>query len=138
MAYNKKSLANLRQFRKGQSGNAAGRPPTLAGVIKSIPKDAQTKVHEILHHALALPNVQAAREYLESDATQAALPEYGFLLQIAVKSLVGKAGWLTAMDIMDRLFGRPKQTTTLSGTFNVGEKPVILFGEAETPQEKEE
>lgn len=138
MAYNKKSLANLRQFRKGQSGNAAGRPPTLAGVIKSIPKDAQTKVHEILHHALALPNVQAAREYLESDATQAALPEYGFLLQIAVKSLVGKAGWLTAMDIMDRLFGRPKQTTTLSGTFNVGEKPVILFGEADQEPETKE
>lgn len=131
MAYNPKSLLNLKHIKKGTSGNPAGRPPTLAGAIKSIPKEAQTRVYEILHHAIALPNVKAARDYLESDATQAALPEYGFLLQIAVKSLVSKSGWLTACDILDRLFGKPKQTTTLSGTFNIGEKPVIMFGSEE-------
>lgn len=138
MPYNPKSLLNLRHIKKGTSGNPAGRPPTLAGAIKSIPKDAQARVYEVLHHAISLPNVQAAREYLESDATQAALPEYGFLLQIALKSLISKTGWLTVCDILDRLFGKPKQTTTLSGTFNVGDKPVIMFGEAEAPQDQEE
>ena len=137
MAYNPKSLLNLKHIKKGTSGNPAGRPPTLAGAIKSIPKEAQTRVYEILHHAIALPNVKAARDYLESDATQAALPEYGFLLQIAVKSLVSKSGWLTACDILDRLFGKPKQTTTLSGTFNIGEKPVIMFGSTEAKDDPE-
>lgn len=139
MAYNKKSLENLRQFKKGTSGNPAGRPPALAGAIRAIPKDAQTKVYEVLHHALALPNVKAAKEYLESEETQQHMGEYGFLLQIAVKALMGKTGWLTVCDIMDRLFGKPKQTTTLSGGISVGEKPVILFGvQAQEQQETEE
>ena len=133
MPYNPKSLLNLRHIKKGQSGNPAGRPPTLAGMVKSIPKDAQVRVHEVLHHALALPNVRAAEQYLKSDEVQAGLGEYGFLLQIAVRSLMGKAGWLTAVDILDRLFGRPKQAITGDLNVDFEEPPVIVFG---TPPEQ--
>ena len=137
MAYNKKSLENLRQYKKGQCGNPHGRPPHLALQIKAIPKDAQTKVYEVLHHAISLPNVKAAKEYLESDQAQEAMGEYGFLLQIAVKSLMSKTGWLTVCDILDRLFGKPKQTTTLSGGITIGEKPVIMFGAGDQQPEPE-
>ena len=102
MAYNPKSLLNLKHIKKGTSGNPAGRPPSLANQIKSIPKDAQTKVYEVLHHALSLPNVKAAKAYLESDELQNGLGEYGFMLQIAVKALMSKSGWLTVCDILDR------------------------------------
>lgn len=133
MPYNPKSLLNLRHIKKGQSGNPAGRPPTLAGMIKSIPKDAQVRVHEVLHHALALPNVKAAEQYLKSEEVQAGLGEYGFLLQIAVRSLMGKQGWLTAVDILDRLFGRPKQAITGDLSVDMEEPPVIVFGTPPAP-----
>jgi len=127
MAYNPKSLLNLKNFKKGRSGNPAGRPPSLANQIKSIPKDAQVKVYEVLHHAISLPNVKAAREYLESDAVQEGLGEYGFMLQIAVKSLMSKTGWLTVCDILDRLFGTPHRSITADLSLDLDEAPVIVF-----------
>ena len=133
MAYNPKSLLNLKRLPKGQSGNPAGRQQKLANAIAGIPPDAQKKVYDVLHHALALPNVNAAKEYLEGEA-QACIGEYGFLLQIAIRSLMGKTGWLTANDILDRLFGKPKQTTQLSGGISVGDKPVIMFAPEEEPE----
>ena len=134
MGYNPKSLRNLKRTPKGQSGNPAGRPKKLATTIASIPPDAQRRVYDVLHHALALPNVNAAKEYLESDETQACIGEYGFLLQIAIRSLISKTGWLTANDILDRLFGKPKQTTQLSGGISVGDKPVIMFAPEVEPE----
>ena len=138
MAYNKKSLENLRQFKKGESGNKKGRPKSMANQIEAIPKDAQRKVYEVLHHALALPNKKEAQKYLVSQEVEDALGEYGFLLQVALLSLIGKQGWITACDILDRLFGKPKQTTTLSGNLSLGEKPTIAFGESSGEPESEE
>jgi len=135
MAYNPKSLLNLKRIKKGTSGNPAGRPPALASQIKAIPKDAQVKVYEVLHHAISLPNVKAAREYLESDATQEGLGEYGFLLQIAVKSLVSKTGWLTVCDILDRLFGTPHRSITADLSLDLDEAPVIVFSAGEDKEE---
>ena len=135
MPYNPKSLLNLRHFKKGQSGNEAGRPPSLAGLIKDIPRDAQVRVHQVLHHALALPNVQAAEKYLKSQEVQEGLGDYGFLLQVAIRSLMGKQGWLTAVDILDRLFGRPKQAITGDLSLDMEEPPVIMFG---VPQEQQQ
>lgn len=129
MPFNKKSLQNLRQFKKGQSGNPQGRTPALVNQIKSIPKDAQTKVFEALHHALALPNVKEAKKYLESDEVQNGLGEYGFMLQIAVKSLMSKQGWLTVCDILDRLFGKPRQAIQADLMLDMDEAPVIVFTE---------
>lgn len=138
MAYNPKSLLNLKHFKKGTSGNQAGRPPALASQIKAIPKDAQVKVYEVLHHAISLPNVKAAREYLESDAVQEGLGDYGFLLQIAVKSLVSKSGWLTVCDILDRLFGTPHRSITADLSLDLDEAPVIVFSAGDGGEEAEE
>ena len=133
MPYNKKSLLNLKRTPKGVSGNPAGRQPKLCNAIASIPPDAQKKIYDVLHHALSLPNLPEAQRYLRDYESQ--LGEYGFLLQIAINSLMGKNGWLTANDILDRLFGKPKQTTQLSGGISVGDKPVIMFA-SETDQEE--
>ena len=135
MAYNPKSLLNLKRIPKGTSGNPKGRPKTLAGAIKSIPKDAKTRVLEVLHHAIALRNVKEAKAYLESDAVQDELPEYGFLLQLALKSLISKTGWLTAVDIMDRLFGKPRQEIQADLTLDMDEAPVIVFSSGAQQEE---
>lgn len=135
MAYNPKSLLNLKHIKKGKSGNPAGRPPSLANQIKAIPKDAQVKVYEVLHHAISLPNVKAAREYLESDAVQEGLGEYGFMLQIALKSLISKSGWLTVCDILDRLFGTPHRSITADLSLDMDEAPVVVFSSGEDKEE---
>ena len=131
MAYNKKSLENLRQFKKGQSGNPAGRPPDAMKQIKSIPKDAQAKIYEVLHHAISLPNRQAAQAYLEDEERMKDLGQYGFVLQLATRALLSKTGWLALQDILDRLFGKPRQAIIADLALDMDEAPIIVFGTAQ-------
>jgi len=79
--------------------------------------------------------VKEAKAYLESDAVQDELPEYGFLLQLALKSLISKTGWLTAVDIMDRLFGKPRQEIQADLTLDMDEAPVIVFSSGAQQEE---
>ena len=55
--------------------------------------------------------MKEAAEYLKKEADE--LGEYGFILQLAVKSLMGKNGWFVLMDICDRLFGKPRMTAEI-------------------------
>ena len=82
-----------------------GRKPTL----KSIPADARDKVYAALYHALTLPDQKTAKEYLTKTAEE--LPECGYLIQVYAKGMMGKTAGIYTADILDRLFGRPKQTT---------------------------
>jgi len=109
------------KWKKGQSGNPKGRPPKLNNAIQSIPKDAQERIYAVLHHALSLPNVKEAQAYFERED----LGEYGYVLQIALRSLAGKTGWLTVCDILDRLFGKPRQTTDVKVTDTSQDRPEI-------------
>lgn len=99
------------RFQSGESGNPAGRPRNLDKAIKGIPKEAREKVYGVLNHALMLPNVKEAQAYLEHQAED--FGQYGFLLQLAIKQLMSKNGWFTASDILDRLFGKPRQQTEI-------------------------
>ena len=97
---------NLIPYKPGQTGNPNGRPPKLAKALKSIPKDAQERIYGVLFTALTFKNVKEAMEYIrEQESTEI---KYGFVLQIAIKALAGKNGFLALMDIMDRLFGKPR------------------------------
>ena len=106
---------NLKPCRKGETHNPNGRPKKLANVIKKIPKDMQVKVYSVLAFALTLPDMQSARKYLESE--QGELGQYGFVLQIAIKQLLKNGwGWSALMDIMDRLYGKPKMSADITAT----------------------
>ena len=104
---------NLKPCRKGETQNPNGRPKKLVNVIKKIPKDMQEKVYDVLAFALTLPDETSAKKYLESQ--QGELGQYGFVLQIAIKQLLKDGwGWSALMDIMDRLYGKPKMSADIN------------------------
>ena len=104
---------NLKPCRKGETHNPNGRPKKLVNVIKKIPKDMQEQVYSVLAFALTLPDEQAAKKYLENK--QGELGQYGFVLQIAIKQLLKEGwGWNALMDIMDRLYGKPKMSADIT------------------------
>lgn len=104
---------NLKPCRKGETHNPNGRPKKLVNVIKKIPRDMQEKVYSVLAFALTLPDDQSAKKYLESQ--QGELGQYGFVLQIAIKQLLKDGwGWSALMDIMDRLYGKPKMSADIN------------------------
>lgn len=135
------SLANLKKanrFKKGESGNPNGRPPSPLSLIQDMPKDAQAKAYNVLWSAIRTRDVKEATEILNKGAEE--LPECGFALQICIRALMGKNGFLALMDICDRLFGKPRQSTdhNISGdgfqlNINVagGSTPAVLKDIAE-------
>ena len=112
---NPKAAENLRPCKPGETHNPNGRPKKLVNVIKKIPKDMQEKVYDVLAFALTLPDEASAKKYLESK--QGELGQYGFVLQIAIKQLLKEGwGWNALMDIMDRLYGKPKMSADITAT----------------------
>ena len=94
-----------------------GRKPKL----KSIPADAREKVYAALYHALTLPDQKTAAEYLNKVADE--LPECGYLIQVYAKGMMSKNAGIYTSDILDRLFGKPKQVSEIGFTKEV---PVIV------------
>ena len=110
---NPRAAENLRPCKPGETHNPNGRPKKLVNVIKKIPKDMQEKVYDVLAFALTLPDETSAKKYLESQ--QGELGQYGFVLQIAIKQLLKDGwGWSALMDIMDRLYGKPKMSADIN------------------------
>ena len=112
---NPRAAENLKPCKPGETHNPNGRPKKLVNVIKTIPKDMQEKVYDVLAFALTLPDETSAKKYLES--RQGELGQYGFVLQIAIKQLLKEGwGWSALMDIMDRLYGKPKMSADITAT----------------------
>lgn len=97
------------RFKKGEVTNPHGRPPLIMNVLEDMPKDAQLKIYNVLWAAIKTRDVKEATEILNKGAEE--LPECGFALQICIRALMGKQGFLALMDICDRLFGKPRQST---------------------------
>ena len=110
-----KELANLKPCKPGETHNPNGRPKKLVNAIKGLPKDTQEQIYGVLAFALTLPDEKTAKKYLEQQ--QGELGKYGFVLQIAIKQLT-KDGWgfSAMMDIMDRLYGKPRISAEVSHT----------------------
>lgn len=106
-----------------------GRKPKL----KNIPDNAKEKVYAALFHALTLPDQKTAAEYLNKTAKE--LPEYGYLIQVYAKGMMGKMAVAYVSDLLDRLFGKPKQVADISADIGLGEPPVIVFGKPEPESE---
>ena len=112
---NPRAAENLRPCKPGETHNPNGRPKKLVNVLKKIPKDMQEKVYDVLAFTLTLPDETSAKKYLESQ--QGELGQYGFVLQIAIKQLLKDGwGWSALMDIMDRLYGKPKMSADITAT----------------------
>lgn len=130
MANNPRASENLVTPKPGEVRNPYGRPKKLVNAIKSLPDDAQQKIYGVLAYALTLKDEQEAKKFLE--AKKGELGQYGFVMQIAIKQLV-KDGWGfgAMMDIMDRLYGKPKQQVDATHTINDFNIIVRSQGEAD-------
>lgn len=106
-------MENLRAPAPGEVRNPNGKPKRLINVIKKLPANMQEEVFGILGYVLTLPDETAAKKYLEYKAGE--LGQYGFVLQIAIKQLL-KEGWGfgAMMDILDRIYGKPRQSAEVT------------------------
>jgi hypothetical protein len=115
------------RYKKGESGNKAtqfsserqpaknGRPKKLVNAIKDLPPHMMEDIYGILSFALTLKSEAEAKAYLEEQTGK--LVQYGFLMQIAIRQLTSKGyGWGAAMDILDRLYGKPRQSAEVKHT----------------------
>ena len=110
-----KQLANLKPCKPGETHNPNGRPKKLVNAIKGLPQGMQVKVYGVLAFALTLPDEKTAKAYLEQQSGE--LGKYGFVLQIAIRQLCKEGwGWGAMMDILDRLYGKPRISAEVAHT----------------------
>lgn len=95
--------------------------------LKKIPKGAREKIIEALWHALSLPDQKTAQEYLLKTAKD--LPEYGYLIQVYAKGMMGKNGIAYVADLLDRIIGKPRQQTDLNLNAGSGSVKVVVGDE---------
>jgi hypothetical protein len=111
----KPNIQNLKPCKKGETHNPNGRPKKLVNAIKDLPPHMMEDKYGILSFALTLKSEAEAKAYLEEQTGK--LGQYGFLMQIAIRQLTNKSwGWSAAMDILDRLYGKPRQSAEVKHT----------------------
>jgi hypothetical protein len=80
-------------------------------------------MYAILHKATTFRNKAEALEYLKDQEKG----EYGFILELAIAQLSSRNGWQVLMDIMDRLFGKPRQINENYNNNTERNKATIVF-----------
>lgn len=123
------NISNLKPCKKGETHNPNGRPKKLKNLMKGIPEDAQARIYGVLLAALQCKNAADAKRYIQQQDTTDF--EYGFILQLAVKTLTSPNGWLALQDIMDRLFGKPRMSAEVT---HRGDGLTVVVN---TPEEKD-
>lgn len=103
-------LKNIERFKwkPGQSGNPKGRPKKFESQFDKCSREIQEKIRERLHQALSCADKDEALAIL--DVNDGSLGEYGFVLQIAARGLMSKAGMGSLQQIYEMLYGRLPQT----------------------------
>lgn len=115
---------NKYRFTKDRQPEKNGRPPKLSNQIGNIPPDAQKRMYAILHKATTFNSKDEAIKYFKEEKDKG---EYGFILELAINALYGKNGWQVLMDIMDRLFGKPRQITENYNDNTERNKATVVF-----------
>lgn len=101
-----------KRFSKDYQPDNNGRKKKLKNIIKSIPKDAQEKIFDVLFTAISQPSRTEAIRLIKEREDE--LGEYGFVLQIAITALAGENGMAAVETILDRIFGRPAQRSDVN------------------------
>ena len=103
-------LKNIERFKwkPGQSGNPNGRPKKFESQFDKCSREIQEKIRERLHQALSCADKNEALAIL--NVNDGSLGEYGFVLQIAARDLMGKGGMGSLQQIYEMLYGRLPQT----------------------------
>ena len=121
---------NLKPCKKGETHNPNGRPKMLVNAIKKLPSTMMEDVYGILGYALTMNSEEEAKKYLTAKGEE--LGKYGFVMQIAIRQLSNKNfGWGAVNDILDRLFGKPRQSAEVKHT---GEGISIIVNSEEEKQ----
>lgn len=121
---------NLKPCKKGETHNPNGRPKKLVNAIKKLPSTMMEDVYGILGYALTMNSEEEAKKYLTAKGEE--LGKYGFVMQIAIRQLSNKNfGWGAVNDILDRLFGKPRQSAEVKHT---GEGISIIVNSEEEKQ----
>lgn len=115
---------NKYRFGKDRQPTKRGGPVKLSSQIAAIPKDAQQRMYSILYKATTFNSREEAISFLKDEKDKG---EYGFILELAINALGGRNGWQVLMDIMDRLFGKPKQVTENYNENLEKNKAVVIF-----------
>lgn len=124
---------NLKPCKKGETHNPNGRPKKLVNAIKKLPSTMMEDVYGILGYALTMNSEEEAKKYLTAKGEE--LGKYGFVMQIAIRQLSNKNfGWGAVNDILDRLFGKPRQSAEVKHT---GEGISIIVNSEEEKQKLE-
>ncbi len=79
--------------------------------IEKLPREAKEIVYSRLWEAIRTGNIAGLRQYMDEEGADG---ECGMILQMAARQLRSKYGWKALNDILDRLFGKPKQTTEIA------------------------
>lgn len=122
MARGRSDIAELGKQTRWSADNppkGAGRKKPIIKEIDAMPKEARLECYKMLHTALRMPDLRAAKEYLNEKIGEKGDCPYGAVLQIAVKGLAGDKGFEYMMALMDRLFGKPIQSTEIVGDLRV-------------------
>ena len=120
----------LKPCKKGETHNPNGRPKKLVNAIKKLPSTMMEDVYGILGYALTMNSEEEAKKYLTAKGEEQG--KYGFVMQIAIRQLSNKNfGWGAVNDILDRLFGKPRQSAEVKHT---GEGISIIVNSEEEKQ----
>lgn len=90
-----------------QPANNPGRPKKLLNQIAELPKDGQNKIYAVLVKALEFDSIKEATAYLKSERGKV---EYGIVLEVAIKAINSAKGLDAIMAIIERVYGRPRET----------------------------
>ena len=115
---------NKYRFGKDRQPTKRGGPVKLSSQIATIPADAQKRMYAILHKATTCNSKDEAIKYFKEEKDKG---EYGFILELAINALYGKNGWQVLMDIMDRLFGKPRQINENYNDNTERNKATVIF-----------
>ena len=81
----------------------------VKNIIKNLPEDMQKQVYAILAASLTFSSKAEAKKYVLNE-----LGKYGIVMQMVIEAYDSRFGWEALNDVLDRLFGKAKQSADVT------------------------